>query len=171
MHKVSYYDGDAVIDWHDWSQADPTGIRYVRRDGYEAAITAELIRTAIGWVGTSWRLQPVRSTIPIQAECLDWAVRTMELAEQEGHASATWAPRTKGADGILGERSDTEPGTPRQEYRMHKGRAYIYLERFGSAGTSCWTVHISGEIQLDAAGGPMFFDNLEDAIEFYERED
>ena len=166
MHETEVNDGDLNVRSTDWIQADRSGTRHVRLDGYGGAPTAELIATPLGWIGTSWIMQPPRTTMLPREDTLEWAVYRLENAEAEGQDALAWLP-LKVPEHVteVGSLSPfSSPGRPRRWAKMLNNHLLVIIEATGAAGRLRYLMVIDGVLLTCHDGEPLWFDDITDAL-------
>jgi hypothetical protein len=168
MHEIELIEGELNVRGTDWVQADRSGTRYVRPDGYAGAPTAELVGTPLGWIGTSWIMQPRRELWLPRETTLAWAVYHLEIAEGLGADAPAWLPlRVPGpddTDGFGGLIPFNAPGRPRRWAKMMNGHALMFIEGTGPAGALRYQVVIDSALLTARDGEPMLFTSLAEAV-------
>jgi hypothetical protein len=167
MHEIELIEGELNVRGTDWIKADRSGARYIRPDGYAGAPTAELVGTPLGWVGTSWIMQPRRELWLPRETTLEWAVYNLEVAEGVGPDAPAWlslrvpSPDTDGLGGLI---PFSAPGRPRRWAKMMNGHSLVLIEGTGPAGAPRYQVVIDSALLTRLDGEPVLFTDLADAL-------
>jgi hypothetical protein len=168
---MGFDEGIVQLHGSGWLATDAGGARYARFDGHSTSPTAELIATPLGWVGRSWRMSPTRTAVFESGWDIAWAVMMLELAEQAGQSSASWAPledhgSPSGAEGL---HAFHQPGHPGRWGKMLDGRYFTYIERPIHGGQSQFMAAVDG-IVVTRNGAVRVFESLAMAIYNMEKE-
>jgi hypothetical protein len=166
MHETETIEDELNVRSTDWVQTDRAGIRHVRLGGYAGAPTGELVATALGWVGTSWLMQPRREIWLPREITLEWAVHHLETAEGLGQDAPAWLPLSQpGANG-MGDLIPLRvaPGHPRRWAKAVNGHTVMLIEAAGPAGAARYQVVIDSVVLTERDGMPVSFDDLVDAL-------
>jgi hypothetical protein len=172
MHEIEVIEGDLNVRSTDWIQADRCGARFVRLDGYGGAPTAELLTSPLGWIGTSWIMQPPRTAVFPRENTLEWAVYRLENAEAAGQEAPTWLPLKlpEHVAGVGGLFPLSSAGRPRRWAKMLNNHYLVIIEATKAAGTLRYLAVIDGVLLTCRDGEPLWFDDLVDALYHAEEE-
>lgn len=164
MHELEVIEGELIVRATDWLADRRHGTRHVRYGGYLGAPTSELVLTGLGWVGTTWLLQPARQAVLSPSLSVETAVRQFELAEAAGASAPLWVPLRPE---VLMEASHWKQGPPgaRVVWRgMVRGDAVMVIEALGPLGVPCFLIALDGVPLTGSGGAPILYEEEMDAL-------